>query len=133
MNKKLIRNIEKQKNLRKKKEEIEIELQLLVEEQEEIENLEVIKEFRSRKISLDEFLFIVRKNKEEENREKIEDIQGKYNKIAWGSQIRSYVFNPYCLVKDHRTNYETGNIQAVMDGELDDFIDEYLKMKAIDK
>lgn len=72
MNKKLIRNIEKQKNLRKKKEEIEIELQLLVEEQEEIENLGVIKEFRSRKISLDEFLFIVRKNKEEENRERQE-------------------------------------------------------------
>lgn len=72
MNKKLIRNIEKQKNLRKKKEEIEIELQLLVEEQEEIENLEVIKEFRSQKISLDEFLFIVRKNKEEENKERQE-------------------------------------------------------------
>ena len=72
MNKKLIRNIEKQKNLRKKKEEIEIELQLLVEEQEEIENLEVIKEFRIQKISLDEFLFIVRKNKEEENRERQE-------------------------------------------------------------
>ena len=72
MNKKLIRNIEKQKNLRKKKEEIEIELQLLVEEQEEIENLEVIKEFRSQKISLDEFLFIVRKNKEEEHRERQE-------------------------------------------------------------
>ncbi|HGD4318160.1 TPA: hypothetical protein ACIOUZ_000403 [Streptococcus agalactiae] len=72
MNKKLIRNIEKQKNLRKKKEEIEIELQLLAEEQEEIENLEVIKEFRSRKISLDEFLFIIRKNKEEENRERQE-------------------------------------------------------------
>ena len=72
MNKKWIRNIEKQKNLRKKKEEIEIELQLLVEEQEEIENLEVIKEFRSQKISLDEFLFIVRKNKEEENRERQE-------------------------------------------------------------
>ncbi|MEQ3347605.1 hypothetical protein [Peptoniphilus senegalensis] len=72
MNKKLIRNIEKQKNLRKKKEEIEIELQLLAKEQEEIENLEVIKEFRSRKISLDEFLFIVRKNKEEENRERQE-------------------------------------------------------------
>ena len=72
MNKKLIRNIEKQKNLRKKKEEIEIELQLLAEEQEEIENLEAIKEFRSRKISLDEFLFIVRKNKEEENRERQE-------------------------------------------------------------
>ena len=76
MNKKLIRNIEKQKNLRKKKEEIEIELQLLVEEQEEIENLEVIKEFRSRKISLDEFLFIVRKNKEEENRER-QELKGK--------------------------------------------------------
>ena len=72
MNRKLVRNIEKQKNLRKKKEEIEIELQLLVEEQEEIENLEVIKEFRSQKISLDEFLFIVRKNKEEENRERQE-------------------------------------------------------------
>lgn len=72
MNKKLIRNIEKQKNLRKKKEKIEIELQLLVEEQEEIENLEVIKEFRSQKISLDEFLFIVRKNKEEENRQRQE-------------------------------------------------------------
>ena len=72
MNKKLIRNIEKQKNLRKKKEEIEIERQLLAEEQEEIENLEVIKEFRSQKISLDEFLFIVRKNKEEENRERQE-------------------------------------------------------------
>ena len=72
MNKKLIRNIEKQKNLRKKIEETEIELQLLVEEQEEIENLEVIKEFRSQKISLDEFLFIVRKNKEEENRERQE-------------------------------------------------------------
>lgn len=72
MNKKLIRNIEKQKNLRKKKEEIEIELQLLAEEQEEIENLEVIKEFRRQKISLDEFLFIVRKNKEEENRERQE-------------------------------------------------------------
>ncbi|EEI87322.1 hypothetical protein HMPREF0072_0114 [Anaerococcus lactolyticus ATCC 51172] len=77
MNKKLIRNIEKQKNLRKKKEEIEIELQLLAEEQEEIENLEVIKEFRSRKISLDEFLFIVRKNKEEENRER-QELKRKY-------------------------------------------------------
>lgn len=70
--------------------------------------------------------------REEENREKIEDIQGKYNKIAWGSQIRSYVFHPYTLVKDHRTNYEVGNGEAVMDGEIDDFINEYLKMKAIE-
>ena len=72
MNKKLIRNIEKQKNLRKKKEEIEIELQLLAEEQEEKKNLEVIKEFRSRKIYINEFLFNVRKNKVEENRERQE-------------------------------------------------------------
>lgn len=70
--------------------------------------------------------------KEEENREKIEDIQGKYNKIAWGSQIRSYVFHPYTLVKDHRTNYEVGNGEAVMDGDIDDFINAYLKMKAIE-
>lgn len=72
MNKKLVRNIEKQKKLRAKKEEIEIELQVLEEEQIEMENMEVIKEFRSREISLDEFLDIVRKNKEEEKREKEE-------------------------------------------------------------
>lgn len=72
MNRKLVRNIEKQKKLRAKKEEIEIELQVLEEEQIEMENMEVIKEFRSRKISLDEFLDIVRKNKEEEKREKEE-------------------------------------------------------------
>ncbi|SUU92755.1 Uncharacterised protein [Anaerococcus octavius] len=70
MNKKLIKNIEKQKKLVKKKEDIELELQILEEEQEELENMEVIKEFRSKKISLDEFLYIVRKNKEEERREK---------------------------------------------------------------
>ena len=50
--------------------------------------------------------------------------------IAWGSQIRSYVFHPYNLVKDHRTNFEMGNINAVMDGELDGFINEYLKSAA---
>lgn len=69
--------------------------------------------------------------KETENREKIEDIQGNYNQISWGSQIRSYVFHPYNLVKDHRTNAEKGNIQAVMDGDLDLFMNEYLKMKSI--
>ena len=69
MNKKLIKNIEKQKKLVKKKEDIELELQILEEEQEELENMEVIKEFRSKKISLDEFLYIVRKNKEEERKE----------------------------------------------------------------
>ena len=70
MNKKLIKNIEKQKKLVKKKEDIELELQILEEEQEELENMEVIKEFRSKKISLDEFIYIVRKNKEEERKEK---------------------------------------------------------------
>ena len=70
MNKKLIKNIEKQKKLVKKKEDIGLELQILEEEQEELENMEVIKEFRSKKISLDEFLYIVRKNKEEERKEK---------------------------------------------------------------
>lgn len=72
MNRKLVRNIEKQKKLRAKKEEIEVELQVLEEEQIEMENMEVIKEFRSREISLDEFLDIVRKNKEEAKREKEE-------------------------------------------------------------
>ena len=51
--------------------------------------------------------------------------------IAWGSQIRSYVFCPYTLVKDHRTNYETGNIEAVMNGKIDDFIQAYLKTKIV--
>ena len=64
--------------------------------------------------------------KEEEKREKIEDIQGKYSQIAWGSQIRSYVFQPYTMVKDHRTNYEMGNVEAVMDGDIQGFIDAYL-------
>lgn len=67
--------------------------------------------------------------KERENKEKIEDLKGIQREIAWGSQIRSYVFCPYTLVKDHRTNYETGNVQAVMDGELNDFIDSYLRMQ----
>ena len=65
--------------------------------------------------------------KEREHKEKIEDIKGDYKEIAWGSQIRTYVFHPYNMVKDHRTNYEEGNINAVMDGEIDEFIDAYLK------
>ena len=65
--------------------------------------------------------------KELEHKEKIEDIQGEYSQIAWGSQIRSYVFQPYTLVKDHRTNAEIGNVQGVMDGSIDHFISEYLK------
>lgn len=70
--------------------------------------------------------------KERENLEKIEDIKGDQKEIAWGSQIRSYVFMPYTMVKDHRTNFEMGNISAVMDGDLDGFINAYLKMKSIE-
>ena len=66
--------------------------------------------------------------KERENKEKIEDLKGVQREIAWGSQIRSYVFCPYTLVKDHRTNFEVGNVQAVMDGEINDFMDSYLRM-----
>lgn len=65
--------------------------------------------------------------KERENKEKIEDLKGDHREIAWGSQIRSYVFCPYTMVKDHRTNYETGNVDAVMNGEINGFIDAYLK------
>ena len=66
--------------------------------------------------------------KEREREEEAAAISGKLKKIEWGSQIRSYVFCPYTMVKDHRTSYETGNVQGVMDGDLDGFIDEYLKL-----
>lgn len=68
---------------------------------------------------------------EAEQKEKIEDIKGVQKEIAWGSQIRSYVFHPYNMVKDHRTNYEVGNISAVMDGGLDGFINDYLKKASL--
>ncbi len=64
---------------------------------------------------------------EQERLEKDLELKGDLKKIEWGSQIRSYVFCPYTMVKDHRTNYETGNISAVMDGEIEEFIEEYLK------
>ena len=69
--------------------------------------------------------------KEREHYDKIEDIKGGQAQIAWGSQIRSYVFMPYTLVKDHRTGFEMGNIGAVMDGDLDGFINAYLKAKSL--
>ncbi len=65
--------------------------------------------------------------KEREHLDKIADIKGVQKEIAWGAQIRSYVFMPYTLAKDHRTSFENGNIQAVMDGDLDGFINAYLK------
>ena len=67
--------------------------------------------------------------REREREEKMADIKGEMKKIEWGSQIRSYVFHPYSLVKDHRTGYETSNVDAVMDGELDGFITAYLQMQ----
>ena len=68
--------------------------------------------------------------KEREHLEKISDIKGVQQKIEWGSQIRSYVFMPYTLAKDHRTGFENGNIQNVMDGDIDGFINAFLAMKA---
>lgn len=68
---------------------------------------------------------------EAEQKEKIEDIKGVQKEIAWGSQIRSYVFHPYNMVKDHRTNFEVGNIGAVMDGGLDGFINDYLRKASL--
>lgn len=65
--------------------------------------------------------------KEREHLEKIDDIKGVQKEIAWGAQIRSYVFMPYTMVKDHRTGHETANVGAVMDGDLDGFINAYLK------
>jgi len=67
--------------------------------------------------------------REREQKEKIDDIKGEYREIAWGSQIRSYVFHPYSMVKDHRTDEEIGNVNAVMDGDIDNFINAYLKQK----
>ena len=67
--------------------------------------------------------------KEKEEKESLDELKGDYNQITWGSQIRSYVFQPYTMVKDHRTGAEVGNVQAVMDGDLDYFINEKLKQQ----
>ena len=71
--------------------------------------------------------------KEKEQKDKIEDLKGVQKDIAWGRQIRSYVFCPYTLVKDHRTNFEVGNVEAVMNGELNGFMESYLKYIAKNK
>ena len=68
--------------------------------------------------------------KEEQERQEVADLRGDQGQIAWGNQIRSYVFQPYTLVKDHRTGFEVGNALAVMDGELDGFIESYLRQQA---
>jgi len=67
---------------------------------------------------------------EREQKDKIEDIKGVQMEIGWGSQIRSYVFCPYTMVKDHRTNFEIGNVDRIMDGDLDGFVTAYLKAKS---
>ena len=69
--------------------------------------------------------------KQQENAEKISDIRGDVKEIAWGSQIRSYVLQPYTLIKDHRTGYESGNVNSVLDGGLDGFISAYLKWESL--
>ena len=69
--------------------------------------------------------------KQEENAEKLSDIRGDVKEIGWGNQIRSYVMQPYTMVKDHRTSEESGNVDAVMDGALDPFINAYLKWKSV--
>ena len=69
--------------------------------------------------------------KEQENREKLSDIRGEVSDNGWGNQIRSYVMQPYTMVKDHRTSEETGNVDAVLDGDIDPFINAYLKWIAL--
>ena len=71
--------------------------------------------------------------KQQKRKEKIEELRGEYQKAEWGSQIRSYVLHPYQMVKDHRTNFEDGNTEAVLDGNLDPFIESYLRKTLGDK
>ena len=71
--------------------------------------------------------------KQQENEKKLSGIQGELTEIGWGNQIRSYVMQPYTMVKDHRTNEETGNVDAVMNGSIDNFINAYLKWSALGK
>ncbi len=84
-------------------------------------------QYQNRDVAMKMLISKLMEIKEREHLEKIEDIKGVQKEITWGSQIRSYVFMPYTLVKDHRTSFETGNINAVMDGDLDGFINAYLK------
>ena len=87
-------------------------------------------QYQNRDVAMQMLVSKLMEIKERENLEKISDIKGEQREIAWGSQIRSYVFMPYTLVKDTRTGYETGNVNAVMDGDLDGFINAYLSAKS---
>ncbi len=88
-------------------------------------------QYQNRDVAMKMLMSKLMEIKEREHLDKIEDIKGVQKEITWGSQIRSYVFMPYTLVKDHRTNFETGNINAVMDGDLDGFINAYLKASSL--
>ena len=87
-------------------------------------------QYQNRDVAMKMLMSKLLEIKEREHLEKIEDIKGVQKEITWGSQIRSYVFMPYTLVKDHRTSFESGNINAVMDGDLDGFINAYLKAQS---
>ncbi|MEE3450143.1 MAG: peptide chain release factor 2 [Acutalibacteraceae bacterium] len=87
-------------------------------------------QFQNRDIAMKMLISKLVEIKEKEHLEKIEDIKGVQKEITWGSQIRSYVFMPYTLVKDHRTKFESSNITGVMDGEIDGFINAYLKAES---
>ena len=87
-------------------------------------------QFQNREVAMKMLKAKLAEIKEREHLEKIEDIKGVQKEIGWGNQIRSYVFMPYTLVKDHRTNFEIGNVASVMDGDIDGFINAYLSALA---
>jgi peptide chain release factor 2 len=84
-------------------------------------------QIQNRAVAMKLLLARLHEKKVEEQEAEIAALRGEQKDIAWGSQIRSYVFHPYSMVKDHRTGYEVGNTQGVMDGDLDGFVDAYLK------
>ena len=88
-------------------------------------------QFQNREVAMKMLKAKLAEIKEREHLEKIEDIKGVQKEIGWGNQIRSYVMQPYTMVKDHRTNAETGNVDSVMDGGIDLFINAYLKAKSL--
>ncbi|MBO4235462.1 MAG: peptide chain release factor 2 [Firmicutes bacterium] len=86
-------------------------------------------QFQNRDVAMRILIAKLTELAEREHKENLKELKGDFSQIAWGSQIRSYVFQPYTLVKDHRTNAEVGNVQGVMDGDLDYLINEELKAK----
>lgn len=88
-------------------------------------------QYQNREVAMKMLISKLVEIKERANLEKISDIKGEQKEIGWGSQIRSYVFMPYTLAKDHRTGFEMGNINAVMDGDIDGFINAYLKAQSL--